>query len=67
MRLITEMSDICIGKSDIELTREYFRCSISFWPGIFLEHQKILSTVTQKNVKLSYGNVRFQLATPERY
>ena len=28
-------------------------------------HQNILSTIMQKNVKLSYGNVRIQLATPE--
>ena len=28
--------------------------------------KKMLSTVILKNVKLSYGNVRFHLATPER-
>ena len=29
--------------------------------------QNILSSIMLKHVKLSYGNVRFQLATPEMY
>ena len=32
---------------------------------VMVVHQNILSNVMLKNVKLSYGNVRFHLTTPE--